>query len=214
MDVRLTKRDIEILIALARVGFLGINQIQNKWFTSYWSCIKRLVRLRENKYIDCIYIERNGSGIYYVTKYGLDFINDYYDEENKSYSKVGKVNHYISCGEFYLNFPYKILHFEMEYYLEDFVPDIYVEYQGKLETDLLVEIDNTNKLNKFLPKISNYNNYLKSGKWKERFDKFPKCLAVSDIKSLEGKIKEKTAIPFEVINYKELKEGKLKYKIN
>lgn len=214
MSIRLTKRDLEILIALARVGFLKINQIQNKWFASYWSCIKRLAKLREYKYIDCIYIERNGSGIYFLTKHGLDFTNDYYGEENKSYGKSSKITHYISCGEFYLNFPYEILHFKIEYYLNEFIPDIYICYEGKRQTDLLVEIDNTKRLNKFLPKIKNYENYLKSNKWKENFKKFPKCLVVSNIIGLEEQIKKRTVIPFTVMNFEDLKNSKLENVIN
>lgn len=214
MAIRFTERDLEILIALARVGFLRIEQIQKKWFTGYWSCIKRLSRLREEGYIDCTYIEKNGSGIYFLKKDGLDFINDYYGEDNKSYVKSSKITHFISCGEFYLNFPYEILHCEMEYYLDDFIPDFHIRYENKTETDLLVEVDNTNRQGRVLPKIKKYNNYMKSGKWEENFKKFPKCLVVSDIVDLEYKIKERTVIPFTVINFEDLKNGKLKYMIN
>ena len=207
MAIRLTDRDLELLLTLARNGFLTVKQIQSKWFKYYNDCMRRLKQLRDEKYIDVVYIERFGSGIYHLTNNGLSFINDYYGYEYKNYSKNSKINHFVSCGEFYLNFPYEILEYKMEYDLDTFIPDIYIKYYHNKEIDLLVEIDNTAKTNAIKQKIINYTDYLDLKAWTEQFGKFPKCLIVS-----KGNFKLKdfnSKIPFIMINFKQL--GELKY---
>lgn len=198
-------RDFEIMLCLARNGFTTIKQIQKKWFSSYDSCIKRLRKLRENKYIQVIYIERYGSGIYSLTKQGLDFINDYYGYSYKNYARSNKINHYISCSELYLNFPYTIIEYEMEYYLDEIIPDIYLKYENKKDIDLLIEIDNTNRFNIIKQKINNYNKYYGNFQWKEYFDLFPKVLIVSDVdcKNINSDI------PIKFVNFDNIKDLKL-----
>lgn len=212
MAVRLQERDIDLMLGLARNGFMRITQIQNKWFNeSYWSCIKRLGKLKKDKYIDVTYIDRFGKGIYYLTKSGLTFINGFYGTEYKQYAKSSKIPHNISCSEFYVNIPtsIEVLDYEIEYYLGEFIPDIYLACRKDNELDVLVEIDNLGRISRFIPKIKKYYNYYESGKWKERFDKFPRCIVVSNSKSLDGKIKEISKIPFRVISFNELKTEKL-----
>lgn len=203
MSIHLTDRDLDIMLALARNGFLTVKQIQNKWFVSYKTCIRRLAKLVEYKYLNVTYIERFGSGIYLLTKDGLNFINDYYGCEYRNYGKSSKINHFLSCGTFYLNFPYEIIEYEIEYYLEELIPDIYVKYKINKETDdkidLLVEIDNTGKMNIIKHKIDSYNKYVQSHKWKDHFDLFPKCIIITkgnfNIKDFE------TIIPFKILNF-------------
>lgn len=203
--IRLTSRDLKIMLCLARNGFATIQQIQYKWFNSYDSCIKRLRKLRENKYLQVIYIERYGSGIYSLTKQGLDFINDYYGCSYKNYARSNKINHYISCSELYLNFPYTIIKYEMEYYLDDIIPDIYIKYENKKEVDLLIEIDNTNKLNIIKQKINNYNKYYDSFQWKEHFDLFPKVLIASNVNCKNIR----SNVPINFVKFNNIKELKL-----
>lgn len=209
MAIRFSDRDLKLLLALARSGFLTVSQIRNKWFKSYSDCMRRLKQLRNEKYIDApVYIERFGSGIYHLTNNGLSFVNDYYGTEYKNYSKNSKINHFISCGEFYLNFPYEILEYKMEYYLETFTPDIYIKYYHNKEIDLLVEIDNTAKKSAINQKIINYNNYLSDNTWKNTFgERFPKCIIISkgifNIKEYDSKI------PFIMLNFKQLDSLKL-----
>lgn len=202
MAIRITNRDLDIMLTLARNGFATIDQIQNKWFPSYKSCVKRLLTLRKNKYVKVDYVERHGKGIYSLTNEGLAFINDYCGYNYKNYSKSSRINHFILCSEFYLNFPYKILEYEMEYYLEDLIPDIYVKYYNHKEVDLLVEIDNTGRKNIIKSKIDNYNNYLNTYKWRGRFDLFPKCLIATKNNSIINDFESK--IPFTILCFNEI----------
>lgn len=204
MAVRLTERDLDIMLALARNGFMAIDQIQNKWFPSYSACINRLIKLKQAQYIKAHYIERNGKGIYSITKDGLVFINDYYGCNYKAYARSNRINHFILCSELYLNFPYKIIDYELEYYLDDLIPDIYVKYYNGREVDLLIEIDNTSRKSIIRNKIYNYNKYLTSNKWQSIFTKFPKCMIVTNVKS-KG-LKVDSLIPFIIISYQNLKE--------
>lgn len=201
MAIRLTERDLDIMLALARNGFMTIDQIQNKWFPSYSACARRLLKLRQHKIIKVDYIERHGRGIYSLTKNGLRFVNDYYGCSYKNYARSSKINHFISCSELYLHFPYKILEYELEYYLGELIPDIYVKYRNIDEIDLLVEIDNTNRKSIINNKIKSYNQYLNLGTWKDCFDRFPKCMIITDVKL--DKIESK--IPFVIIGYKNIK---------
>lgn len=203
-------RDLDIMLGLARNGFMTTNQIEKKWFTSYWSCIKRLKKLKDNKYLKVDYIERYSSGIYSLTKQGLDFINDYYGYDYKNYSRSNKINHFTSCSEFYINFPHPILEYKMEYDLKNIIPDIYVKYNNPYKNkkvDLLVEIDNTNRKGIIKSKIKTYNKFFLSGVWQDFFTKFPKCFVVTNNKSVNV---SNSTIPFVIISFDDLKTNKLK----
>ncbi len=209
MAIRLTENDLDFMLALARNGFLTVQQIQSRWFNkSYVYCMRRLKQLRDEKYLaKPIFLERYGSGIHYLTNYGLSFVNDYFGYEYKNYSKSNKIKHFISCGEFYLNFPYPLQEYKMEFNLKTFMPDIYLKYYHNKEINLLVEIDNTGKTNSIKQKVTNYTNYLESKAWESDFNgKFPKCLIVSkgnfNIKNFNSRI------PFVMINFKQLDELK------
>lgn len=210
--IRLQERDLGVMLGLARNGFMRINQIQDKWFDgSYWSCIKRLGKLKKEKYLEVTYIDRFGKGIYYLTKEGLNFINGYYGTEYKQYAKSSKIPHNIGCSEFYVNVPpnVEILDYEIEYYLDDFVPDIYMTCMSDKEIDVLVEIDRLGRVGRFMQKVDKYYEFYESGKWKNKFNKFPRCIVISDSKSLENRIKEVSKIPFKVISFDALREGEL-----
>lgn len=210
MAIRLWKRDFEIMLCLARNSFTQINQIQGKWFPSYASCIKRLKHLREEGYIDVEYISRNGSGIYLLTKNGIEFINSTYGTEYKRYDKNSKIPHFISCSEFYTKIPdeNKIIDYQIEYYLDEFIPDIYLVYENTKETDYLIEIDNLGRWSRFESKIKKYIKFADSGKWRNYFTKFPRCIIVTNSQSYKDKFKDiETRINFNVIEFKDLERG-------
>lgn len=215
--IRLWERDYNIMLGLARNGFMRVDQIEKRWFPSYWSAIKRLEKLREDGYLLVTYMERYGKGIYYLSKQGLEFINSHFGEEYKSYGRSNKISHFLSCAEFYINIPkdMEVIEYELEYYLGNFIPDIYI--QVKIDTDdgediirnCLVEIDNLGKIKRFIPKIKNYNEYMITDEYKKQFGKFPRCVVVTDSKGLQDKINEMSKIPFRLINFEQLKNGKL-----
>lgn len=201
------------MLALARNGFMTVEQIQRKWWENkYFPCIHRLRKLvKESDYIDVTYIDRNGKGIYFLKKAGLEFVNDYCDENYKLYYKSNKIQHFISCSEFYINFPYKILIYYIEYNLETLIPDIYIRYYNydkKKEIDMFVEIDRTNSMKNIKHIVKKYEKYFKSMKWKNEFDRFPKCLIVTNNNKVRSSVN--SSIPFIFISFDELKGGKLK----
>lgn len=199
------------MLGLARNGFMTIDQIKDKWWGGkYWGCIKRLKKLCDDKKLEVTYVDRHGKGIYYLTKDGLTFINGYFGVDYKQYSKSSKIPHNISCSEFYINIPpsIKVVDYEIEFFLEDFIPDIYMACESDdRELEMLVEIDNLGRSSRFLPKIKKYADFYSSGNWREKFDKFPRCVVVSDSKDLKDKIKQHTNIPFRVITFEELKNN-------
>lgn len=204
MGIRLGDRDRRIMLGLARNGFLNTNQIKDKWFSNYTYCMKRLKQLCDEGYINVDYIDRFGKGIYHLQKQGLDYINSYYGENYKQYTMSAKIHHFLSSGEFYINFPYEIIEYKLEYHLGLIVPDIYIKYKNKKEIELFVEIDNSSKRNIIESKIKAYNQYLISPESSIRFEYFPRCIIVTDyIPNRE--IFKLSKIPFRFITFKDLK---------
>lgn len=194
--IKLTDRDLEILLGLARNGFFTISQIQKKWFNVYGTCANRLAKLKKYGYVDSFHLWHRSGGIFHLQKNGLNYVNDHFDANYKLYYKSNKINHYLACSDFYLAFPYEIVDYILELDLKSLRPDIYLKYNNGKFVDMFVEIDRTGLKKILYKKVILYNKYFESMVWKEKFDKFPKILFITTNKKLVNTLESDIPILF------------------
>ena len=177
--MKLTRRDLMFLTDLYYVRYLNTKRIA-RLFGNYTVTIKRLKKLQNDSLIKNVDYNVGGEKIYCITKKGCGIINQNYF----SISKTDKVNHFLTCADFY--FYLRQRNYCIQRYLLD--EQISFRHQGKfykfrpdivLQTDrwYFVEIDICNK--RFEEKIRRWELYYNSFEFQQKFELFPPIIIIS-----------------------------------